>query len=52
MSNLSKAEVFLESLNDFTEDHNFDIEKYEEIKNESIGVKEKLLIAMKNKILG
>lgn len=49
LSNLSKAEDYLESLNDFAEEHNFDLEKYEEIKNTSSGVREKLLAAMNNR---
>lgn len=52
LSNLSKAEEYLESLNDFAEDHKFNIENYEEIRNSSIGIREKLLMAMKNKFLG
>ena len=51
LSNLSKAEEYLNSLNDFTEEHKFDLKKYEEIKNASCGVREKLLFAMKNKFL-
>lgn len=51
LSNLSKAEHYLDSLNDVTEEHKFDLEKYEEIKNSSNGVREKLLIAMKEKFL-
>jgi len=49
LSNLTKAEDYFDSLNYFTEDHKFDLEKYEEIKNNSYGVREKLLIAMNNK---
>ncbi len=51
LSNLAKADDYLESLNDFVEEHKFDIEKYEEMKNASSGVREKLLIAMNSKFL-
>lgn len=51
LSNLTSTEDYINSLNDFTEDSKFDIEKYEQIKDASLGVKERLLFAMKNKYL-
>jgi hypothetical protein len=49
LSNLEKAEEYLDSLNSLVQDHKFDLENYENIKNSSIGIREKLLISMMNK---
>jgi hypothetical protein len=46
LSNLTKAEDYLESLNDVAEEHIFNFEKYQEIQDFSYGVREKLLIGM------
>ena len=51
LSNAKKAEDYLDSLNDIEITKNFDIEGYENIKNNHISLKEKLLDAINNRIL-